>query len=596
MDDLNALLQQLNDTDSAYTAASQVQSPDAVQLHAHATQLATQIHALQNPIEAPHPPISLPDPAAQKDPSAGGGMLNIAGYQTNIHTPESVDRFLAGAGENLTNTYRGIKQLVGAQSAQDTDDQRALDAPLNHTTAGMMGNIAGGAAQFALPAAGAAKLLGYAGKAAPFIAALAPELGGAAIGATQPVGSDESRAENAGIGAVSAGVGKQIGTSAETLLRSGKDMIPAATRAAYALANKYKIPLTVPQLSDNTALKHYTNLTDALPFSGADARYRLQRAAFNNAVGAEAGVVNPEGAVTPDKLDTAQNTVGKVIGDIAARNDATPNTQNVAGLMGVLNDTRANSTPEVQDAVEHRLRQIFAHVDPVTGVIPGTAWRQANTSLGRQIRSTTDGDTRHYLGQVQEHFMDMMQNNMSQADQGAWREARGQYRNIMSIAPLVEKGGNEGISPALLRQRLIAAKNNRGDLSDLADLGQEQLKQRVPNSGTAQKNMLGGIMGLGAGSGYFFGHTPETIGTSIGLGALNVGANRALNSQLATKYYMGRLPDALARYANPTLESLGMGTAAASEPTHQDATDVLDHAAHSGALASKPDSYNGLMP
>jgi hypothetical protein len=478
-----------------------------------------------------------------------------------------LENFAAGAGKSVYDTGRGISQLVGGQTAKDTDDQRALDAPLMHSGAGIAGDIAGSVAQMALPGAGVAKGFqtaraapGIARAIAPFAAAVAPELGGAGMGAIAPVGSDETRTGNAGIGALTGLAGAGVGEQAQSLLRSGPSAIPQATRDAYALAKSHGIDLTVPQMGGKFA-KYYSSLVDALPFSGAEAKAAEQRAQVNNAIGRQAGIPNAQGAVTPDKLDAAQDAVGSTIGNIAERNTAVPTAADTQKLLDVLARTRANSTPEITSAVESKLKQIFAHVDPVTGEIPGTAWREANTSLQRQIRSTTDGDLKHYLGQVQNTFHDMMTNNMSPADLAPWQEARGQYRNLMSIAPLVEKGGNEGINPTLLRQRLIAAKNNRGTLSDIADLGQEQLKDRVPNSGTSQRNMIASMVGLGGAGTY--GALEHPMSTAL-TGAAIVGnnlVNRALKSNLAAKYYVSRMPSAAAAPINRATASIAPGLA-----------------------------------
>ena len=558
-----------NDDTIAQLTAS-LHNADAAGDTEAATHIAGLIHSMVNG------PADIADHRPQSFDSDGKGNLVPSGSPAAhaLQSPVSdsaLENFAAGAGKSVYDTGRGIAQLVGGQSAADTDEQRKLDAPLMHTKAGVAGDVAGSVGQMVLPGAGVAKGFqaaraapGIARAAAPFVAALAPELGGATMGAIAPVGSDETRAGNAAIGTLTGLAGRGATEVGQNLLRTGANTIPQATRDAYALAKAHGIDLTVPQMGGKFA-KYYSSLVDALPFSGAEAKAAEQRAQFNNAVGRQSGIPNAQGVVDPDKLDHAKDVVGGTIGDIAERNTAVATAADVRNLLDILQKTKDTSTPEVAKTVQQRLEQIFAHADPQTGAIPGPAWREANTSLQRQIRSTTDGDTRHYLGQVQNTFHDMMTNNMSPADLDAWGRARGQYRNLMSIAPLVEKGGNEGISPALLRGRLIASKNNRGTLSDLADIGQENLKDRVPNSGTAQRNMIANMVGLGSAGTY--GALTNPMGTAL-TGAAIVGnnlANRALKSKLAAKYYVSRLPanigsvpvgravDAAARIAGPGL-------------------------------------------
>jgi len=526
------------------------------------------------------------------DPSAGGSELQVGPFHTGIHTSQGVDRFLSGAGQSMVDTGKGIAQVFGQRTPEQVDEDRRINAPLDATGAGLAGNVAGGAATFALPGMGAAKVLGAASKIPGLIGAgtklasvIAPEVGGATIGAIEPVGTGQSRLRNAAIGAASAGAGNEVGKVAQSVVKSGVDTVAPAARTAFELARKYGIDLRVPQLSTSRFIKHYSNLTDALPFSGAEDRIAEQRAAFNNAIGKVSGIPNAHGAVTPDMLDDAKDLVGNSIGVVASTHTAVPTQNNIRGMMNVVQDARANATPENIKTVEDKVKQLFAHVDPNTGTIPGSAWRQANTALQRQIRSETDGDLKYYLGGLQDHFMDMMEQGIPHGTFDAWQGLRGQYRNLKSIEPLVEKGGNEGISPALLRQRLITAKNNRGQLSDLADIGKENIQERIPNSGTGQKNMIATLTGLGGAS--LIGHPGPAIAV-----AGNVLAHRALNSKLAARYMMSRMPTGLAKYVDPAVESLGPGAAAASGatgPEREDAEHDLGQAASSGALVGHAD-------
>jgi len=552
---------------------------------------------------SPVPTITPPGGAAKEggngntsayDPSAGGSELQVGPFHTGIKTSQGIDRFLAGAGQSMVDTGKGIAQLFGQRTPEQVDEDRRINAPLDATAAGLAGNVAGGAATFALPGMGIAKVLGAASKVPGLISAgtklasvIAPEAGGAAIGAIEPVGTGQTRLRNAAIGAASAGAGNEVGKVAQQVVRSGVDSVAPAARTAYELARKYGIDLRVPQLSNSKFLKHYSNLTDVLPLSGAEPRAAEQRAAFNNAIGRASGIPNAHGAITPDMLDDAKDLVGNSIGQVASSHTAIPTQNNIRGMMNVVQDARANATPENIKAVEDKVKQLFAHVDPNTGTIPGDAWRQANTALQRQIRSETDGDLKHYFGGLQDEFMSMMENGIPHGTYDAWQGLRGQYRNLKSIEPLVEKGGNEGVSPALLRQRLITAKNNRGKLSDLADIGKENLQERIPNSGTAQKNMIAGGVGLGA-------HTllPAFDPYTFGAVGANILGNRALNSKLAARYYMSRMPAGLAKYVNPTLESLGPGAAVgvgAAAPEREQAESDLADAGQSGALAGHAD-------
>lgn len=128
------------------------------------------------------------------------------------------EKFLAGAGKAFADIGRGAGQLlrnvipdkaanaIGLPTQEDIDYAKRVDAPLMRTTSGTLGNVTGNVAA-ALPAAfvpGGATLPGAA-------------LTGVAMGAVQPVASDESRMKNVAIGGA-AGAG---GVLAGRALKAG---------------------------------------------------------------------------------------------------------------------------------------------------------------------------------------------------------------------------------------------------------------------------------------------------------------------------------------------------------------------------------------
>jgi hypothetical protein len=541
-----------------------------------AMQIAQQLSSMPvtpevKPVEQPggNTSGSAPPAGPKYDPSEGGSTLWFGPFDTGIRTSQGVDRFLSGAGQSFAETGRGIKQLFGGQTQEDTDEQRRLDAPLEHTGAGIAGNVAGGVAQFAVPGMGGealgAKIATKLGtnpgalQAANAIYRITkPAAVGAGFGATSPVGTGETRAGNAGMGALAGEAGQILGNAGSSVLRAGEDALSKGARMGADIAAKYKIPLSMPQTSGGF-MGWLGSTLDKMPFSGAQERAEAQRGAFNNALGREAGIPNADGAINTDMTDHAQDTVGGAIGNLAANHTAQATHSNLTDILNVVADARANATPEVTAKVEAKARQMLTHMDP-NGQIPGDAWRQANTALGRQIRSETDGDVKHYYGELQEPFMDMMQQGMPTPVQDAFRGLRTQYRNLKTIQPLAEKAGNVGINPNLLQGRNIAAKNNRGNMQELGNLGKEQLTSKYADSGTAQRAMIyaalaGGAGALGnelLGGGEERQHENSGIGALAPMGAMVLGGlgSRVLHSRPLALYNQARLPPELAKYVN----------------------------------------------
>ena len=59
------------------------------------------------------------------------------------------DKFLSGVGKAMTDTGRGVGQMLGLVNRDDVAESRRLDAPLMNTGAGVAGNIAGNMAVIA---------------------------------------------------------------------------------------------------------------------------------------------------------------------------------------------------------------------------------------------------------------------------------------------------------------------------------------------------------------------------------------------------------------------------------------------------------------
>ena len=89
------------------------------------------------------------------------------------------EKAAAGVGKSIYDTGRGIGQMLGMVSREEVDEARKRDAALMNTGAGMGGNIAGNLAQAVFLPGGSTV------KGATLI--------GGALGAAQPVGTDESR-------------------------------------------------------------------------------------------------------------------------------------------------------------------------------------------------------------------------------------------------------------------------------------------------------------------------------------------------------------------------------------------------------------------
>lgn len=555
-------------------------------------------------------PVKRGPPAPGLDPSEGGGTLSFGPWDTGIKTSQGVDRFLSGAGQSIADTGRGINQLFGGQTQKDTDEQRRLDAPLDRTGMGMLGNVAGGIAQFALPGMGAeaagAKIASRmatnpgALQAAQAIYRIAsPAATGAGFGAAAPVGTDETRLGNTGRGAIAGEAGGVLGGGVGSILRTGEDALSKGARLGADIARKYSIPLSMPEIMKG-AVGHIADTLDKLPFSGADTRRDAQRGAFNDALGRTAGIPDAEGAINHDMTDAAHDAVGAAIGNMAKGHTALVTPADIAKAQAVVDATHpltgtasADNSRIIQNwanklfGPRSRMQQVANPLPggPV-GNIAGDTWRENHTALGRQIRSTQDGDLKYHLGKLNEAHLDAMEHGMPPADFDEFQNLRGQYRNIKTIEPLAEKAGLDGINPTLLQNRAIASKNNRGDVGELGDFAKSYLSKRYPDSGTAQRAAIyTGLTGLaGAGANEMFGgkegenqHSASEAmlipALGIGMGALG---SRAMASRLMARYHTARLPESIAHGVSGTTNTFPAAAAMVANDLHpgSDSTDA----------------------
>jgi hypothetical protein len=149
-------------------------------------------------------------------------------------------------------------------------------------------------------------------------------------------------------------------------------------------------------------------------------------------------------------------------------------------------------------------------------VIPSDAAYNIKKGLDR-LSNSNDSTLAHYSRDLRGALLDAL--NRSLPDGGeAFAKTRQQWGNLRELSKIVPRGAEGDISPA----RLANAKNIRSkDLGELADISAQFLKQRVGDSGTAQRAGVYGLLGSGA--------VIDPLSVGVGLTAGRT-ANAALGS------------------------------------------------------------------
>lgn len=403
-------------------------------------------------------------------------------------------QFLAGYGKVMPDLIAGAKQLVGAGDQGEIDEQKRLDAPLMKTGAGLAGNIAGSAVTYAPTAMipGAGSLVGAG-------------LIGAGVGAAQPVATGDSRATNAALGAVGGAGGQLLGRGIGRAIRPVEQSLNPQEQALAAAAAKEGIPLTAGQQTGSRPLQIAESVMENLPLTSASqlGKKEAQQRAFTAAAlkkGGMSGDVADAGTML-----TQKRALGSTMEGVAANNSVDFTQRGInAELSRILSDASAHLPPAEASKLSGTVDQILKQVGP-GGAMEGTnyqGWREPLRSMAKQ----GDAPSRYY-GQIRKTLDDAFAGGLSGADADTFKTASRQYANTKTI---IDAMGGPGALPAkgqLPPSQLGAAlgrsvgRENKalgvGDLNELSRVGQTFVKDQIPNSGTAQRQLIQSMLTTG---------------------------------------------------------------------------------------------------
>lgn len=372
-----------------------------------------------------------------------------------------------------------------------------------------------------------------------------------------------------GLSPATLGAGKQaLATGAAKFIGGPSDELAALAQRALDSG----IPLKASQVSPSKVGKLMDSVSGQVPFSGSQAFQDSQQRAFNRAVARTIGA--DADAITSDVFAAAKNKASNGFNTLWRKNhlDLTPDT--LRKVTAVVNDASALGGNDIGNAMGAVLDRLAAQ--GASGTLPGRAFQSIDSKLGAM--AAMGGEKGHYASQMQEVLRDAMQQGMPQASAAKLAELRGIWRNLKTIEPLVASENVSGnISPAKLMGRVTSgnagkssmASGRRGELGDLANVGQKFLKSQIPDSGTAQRVFAGKALGsIGSlGGGLAAGSLLGPMGGLATLGGAVVGS-RAIQNVLKNPALVNRLignktPSEINRLlmlsANPAAQSLIQG-------------------------------------
>lgn len=212
---------------------------------------------------------------------------------------------------------------------------------------------------------------------------------------------------------------------------------------------------------------------------------------------------------TPDVIDDAFKQVGQRF-------------DNLASSYNVPRDPMLNSTAQAAERAynsvvspSNRAPIVNNIVDDIVNSpgLTGAQYKDLRSRVSELTRSSSDPEIKKAMGKLQTALDDAMERSIARTnpdDVGAWKEVRGQYRNLLAIEKAATGAGENAaqgiISPSALRNAVVnqgrrAFARGQGDFAELARAGEAVLKP-LPQSGTAPRLRAQGLLqGIGAAGG-----------------------------------------------------------------------------------------------
>jgi hypothetical protein len=283
---------------------------------------------------------------------------------------------------------------------------------------------------------------------------------------------------------------------------------PNTAALAQTARNQFGIPVSAGEVSSNPAVRFMNSVVNRLPGSGGAAHREEMQTNFNRSVANTFGEDAPR--ITPQVMAQARDRIGNVFETVAQRTPVIhADPQLATELRQTIHDAQATMTAGEVEPLIRQVQNIASLVDPHTNTITGEIYQnltRRGTPLDRAMQSPNP-NIRQSARDIRESLDGAMERSAPPDVVDDLRTARGQWRNLRTVEPLVAKAPTGDISPALLQGRVNtsfkgthgAAYGGGGDLKTLSDIGQRFMKE-PPNSGTPERGLMMHLLG-GAGSG-----------------------------------------------------------------------------------------------
>lgn len=249
-------------------------------------------------------------------------------------------------------------------------------------------------------------------------------------------------------------------------------------------AKRFKIPLSMDQVTGSRALKNTQKVTQELPFSGQEGFRDKQMKAFNRALLKTVGVDGEK--ISRANIDKAFLETGKKF-DSVASGKIIPSTKLQEGIKEIYETAPEFATQDAIGILEKNVSKVFKNIDEA-GNIKGEKLNTLRSQINQATRKAKDADTKDLLRDLENVIVE----SLTDADPAKLTQAKYNYKNLLAIEPLAAKAKGGDISVPQLTNRVDRiygrsfVRGKAGDIGELADIGRELLPE-LGGSDTAQK-------------------------------------------------------------------------------------------------------------
>lgn len=441
------------------------------------------------------------DANGQEHVNPGGALENAGAAIQGAFQGLPVD--LGSSLTRMTGGAFGVGTPQAALAADAAEQRRYAIEHLGDPYA-QAGRFAGQAllgtgAALAVPELEAPAALGSVGRVAATgltnalrgVVATAPSVGAN----PQPVA--QQLATGALTGVVAPAITGAVGKAAGAVTGIGRQVAPDVAALADTAQSKYGIKLASGQVMGANGDRGAATAYSTMLGNNADVRAAnsVQRQQWQKGVTGTYG--DPTGNISPEALSASRARIGGVMNDVASRSSISPQAADATQTrIGQIISDAQKVLPDNEVKPLLNMAQSIGDVRGPQG-ISGESYQaltRQDAPLDR-LESSDNSNVAHYASQIHDALNDGLAASSSPEDIETLRNARFQYKNLMTVAKAARNQNNIGIDGVLTPNSLNTATTSNfkgrafqgaGDLDELNAI-RNKFMTEPPNSFTSNR-------------------------------------------------------------------------------------------------------------